>query len=160
MTDAARNPDDYCYRHPDRLSFVLCEKCGRTICLECQTHVGGKVLCPNDAARSNVTMLQVNARPKKPPRVRRRLIPESIERHPVATYAIILVILLEYIVDAIAGGIISPHLWVLPLSVARSIGVSDLLRQPWALLATSLTASGVLALILEGLRLRDLILAS
>jgi hypothetical protein len=51
MTDAARNPDDYCYRHPDRLSFVLCEQCGRTICLECQTHVGGKVLCPDDARR-------------------------------------------------------------------------------------------------------------
>jgi membrane associated rhomboid family serine protease len=150
MTDAARNPDDYCYRHPDRLSFVLCEKCGRTICLECQTHVNGKVLCPDDASRSNVTMLPVNRRPKRV-RTRRRLVPQSLEGHPVATYSIILVILLLYIVDAITGGVIAPHLWVLPQSVARTVGGFDVLHQPWSLLTTSLTATSVLALILEGL---------
>jgi membrane associated rhomboid family serine protease len=153
MTDAAHNPDDYCYRHPDRLSFVLCEKCGRTICLECQTHVDGKVLCPDDAKRSNVTMLPVNQRPPRVKRVRTRgrLLPESLDGHPLVTYVIILAILVIFIVDAIAGNAISPHLWVLPQSVANSLGVGDTLHQPWSLLATSLTASGVLALILEGL---------
>lgn len=150
MTDA-HNPDDYCYRHPDRLSFVLCERCGRTICLECQNHVNGQVLCPDDARRSNVTMMPVNRRPPKKRRERRRILPESLEGHPVATYAIILAILLIYIVDAISGGIIQPHLWVLPRSLAESIGASDVLLQPWSLLTTSLTASSILALILEGL---------
>jgi membrane associated rhomboid family serine protease len=152
MSDAVRNPDDYCYRHPDRLSFVLCEKCGRTICLECQTHIDGKVLCPDDAKSANVVMMSTARRARAArPRVRRQLIPESLEHHPVVTYAILAVLLLLFIVDAIAGYTIAPHLWVLPLSVARAIGASDVLHQPWSLITTSLTASGVLALILEGL---------
>lgn len=48
MTDAAfaRNRDNFCYRHPDRQSFVLCQRCGRTVCPECQTQGPVGVLCP------------------------------------------------------------------------------------------------------------------
>jgi membrane associated rhomboid family serine protease len=90
VTDAGRNPDDYCYRHPDRLSFVLCERCGRTICLECQNHVDGRVLCPDDASRSNVTMMPVNRRPKKQPRVRQtpRFLSRVSDSSPIATYVL------------------------------------------------------------------------
>jgi membrane associated rhomboid family serine protease len=104
MTDAARNPDDYCYRHPDRPSFVLCEKCGRTICLECQHHVGGKVLCPDDAARSNVTMLPVNRRPKKS-RVRQPspLFAWVTDTTPIVTYAIAAVSLVVSVIALLPG---------------------------------------------------------
>ncbi len=37
MTDAAGERTGFCYRHPDRQSFVLCQRCGRTVCPECQT---------------------------------------------------------------------------------------------------------------------------
>lgn len=40
------NPDNYCYRHPDRQSFVLCQRCLRTICPECQTQAAVGVICP------------------------------------------------------------------------------------------------------------------
>ncbi|MEN0103803.1 MAG: rhomboid family intramembrane serine protease [Curtobacterium sp.] len=46
MTDQAYNPANYCYRHPDRQSFVLCQRCGRTICPECQTPAAVGVHCP------------------------------------------------------------------------------------------------------------------
>ncbi|MBN6778695.1 rhomboid family intramembrane serine protease [Pseudoclavibacter alba] len=39
--------DDYCYRHADRLSFVLCQRCTRTVCPECQTPAPVGVLCPD-----------------------------------------------------------------------------------------------------------------
>jgi len=42
------NRDDYCYRHPDRQSFALCQRCGRTICGECQTQSAVGVLCPEE----------------------------------------------------------------------------------------------------------------
>ncbi len=42
----AANPDNYCYRHPDRQSFVLCQRCMRTICPECQTQAAVGVICP------------------------------------------------------------------------------------------------------------------
>lgn len=35
-----------CYRHPDRTSWTLCERCGRTICPECQILTPQGVRCP------------------------------------------------------------------------------------------------------------------
>ncbi len=48
MTDASfsRNRDNFCYRHPDRVSFVMCQRCLRTICPECQTQGAVGVVCP------------------------------------------------------------------------------------------------------------------
>lgn len=49
MTDSsgvADRSDDYCYRHPDRQSFVLCQRCARTVCAECQTEAPVGVICP------------------------------------------------------------------------------------------------------------------
>lgn len=42
----ARNPADFCYRHPDRMSFALCQRCQRTVCPECQTPAAVGVVCP------------------------------------------------------------------------------------------------------------------
>lgn len=36
-----------CYRHPDRTSWTLCERCGRTICPECQILTPSGVHCPD-----------------------------------------------------------------------------------------------------------------
>ncbi|MFT4228781.1 MAG: rhomboid family intramembrane serine protease, partial [Microbacterium sp.] len=48
MTSAefASNRDNFCYRHPDRQSFVLCQRCLRTVCPECQTQAAVGVICP------------------------------------------------------------------------------------------------------------------
>ncbi|MBN9613019.1 MAG: rhomboid family intramembrane serine protease, partial [Actinobacteria bacterium] len=35
-----------CYRHPGTPSFTLCQRCGRTICAQCQTASPVGVLCP------------------------------------------------------------------------------------------------------------------
>ena len=35
-----------CYRHPDRQSWILCQRCGRTICPECQILAPVGVQCP------------------------------------------------------------------------------------------------------------------
>ena len=37
---------EYCYRHPDRQSFIHCQRCGRTICPQCQTQAAVGVQCP------------------------------------------------------------------------------------------------------------------
>ena len=39
--------DSVCYRHPDRASWTLCQRCGRTICPECQILTPGGVRCPD-----------------------------------------------------------------------------------------------------------------
>ena len=58
-----RNRDNFCYRHPDRQSFVLCQRCLRTICPECQTQAPVGVVCPEcmNAERKNRTPAQKKA---------------------------------------------------------------------------------------------------
>lgn len=46
MSDSTSTRDDFCYRHPDRRSYILCQRCGRTICPECQTQAAVGVHCP------------------------------------------------------------------------------------------------------------------
>lgn len=57
MTNAdwRSNPDNFCYRHPKRQSFVLCRRCGRTICGECQVQTPVGVICPDDAGTAKRT---------------------------------------------------------------------------------------------------------
>jgi membrane associated rhomboid family serine protease len=141
MTDAARNPDDYCYRHPDRPSFVLCERCGRTICLECQNHVDGRVLCPDDARVIPIT----SHRPVRQRRARRRLtLPSWLEGHPVATYSILALGVLLFLVDLIARQMLMPYLWVIP------VGPNSVIHQPWSLLTSMVSTNGVLSVLLGG----------
>ncbi|GAT74703.1 rhomboid family protein [Microbacterium sp. HM58-2] len=59
----ADNRDNFCYRHPDRQSFVLCQRCLRTICPECQTQAPVGVICPEcmKEERKNRTPAQKRA---------------------------------------------------------------------------------------------------
>ena len=44
-----------CYRHPDRAEYVLCQRCGRTICPECQTPAAVGVICPECMAQQRAS---------------------------------------------------------------------------------------------------------
>lgn len=156
MSDSAHNPDDYCYRHPDRLSFVLCERCGRTICLECQNHVDGRVLCPDDA-QARVTQIsearEAHAQRQKRTATRNRLrvtVPPALQGHPLVTYSILAIVLVLFLVDIIARGVIMPHLWVLTPDIANALGVGDVLHQPWSLVTSMITTSNPIGLLLGG----------
>ncbi|HEY4270356.1 MAG TPA: rhomboid family intramembrane serine protease [Galbitalea sp.] len=147
MTDASRNPDDYCYRHPDRLSFVLCERCGRTICLECQNHVDGRVLCPDDAT-ARITNISAARTKQRRQRARRPVIPAALQDRPFVTYGILALTVLIFLVDAILRGVLQPHLWVIPAGVNVG-GGSDVLHQPWSLVTSMFTGS-ILSVLLGG----------
>jgi membrane associated rhomboid family serine protease len=56
-----------CYRHPDRQSWVLCQRCGRTICPECQILAPVGVQCPECVreAGGSVQWTPANAKPVK-----------------------------------------------------------------------------------------------
>ena len=42
---------EYCYRHPDRQTFIRCQRCGRTICPQCQTQAAVGRAVPGVRAR-------------------------------------------------------------------------------------------------------------
>lgn len=94
MSEPPDHRDNYCYRHPDRQSFVLCQRCGRTICGQCQTPGAVGVICPEC----------MKAQRKAAPRTKPRIVAQVRSgEHPIMTYAIIAVTLFVFILQQVPG---------------------------------------------------------
>lgn len=131
------NPDNFCYRHPDRQSFVLCQRCLRTICAECQTHMPVGVICPEclrDQQKSSGA-----PRPRRAPRILRAV--RSDDSRPLVTYGIIGVTFFAFVVGLIPGaGAAVQSLLALypPLLYPQFSGTF----QPWRLFTVLFVHSG------------------
>ena len=99
--DFRRNRDNFSYRHPDRQSFVLCQRCLRTICPECQTPAAVGVICPE--CLRDQQKAQTPAQRKAERRWSRPRAIAAQGGRPVVTYAIIAVTAFVYIVTLIPG---------------------------------------------------------
>lgn len=100
----AANRDNFCYRHPDRQSFVLCQRCLRTVCPECQTQAAVGVICPECLAEQRRD--QTPAQKKAQRRWSRR--PGSVAvstGRPVVTYAIIAITAAAYVLQLLIPGL-------------------------------------------------------
>lgn len=99
--DLSRNGDSFCYRHPDRQSFVLCQRCLRTICPECQTQAAVGVICPEclaDQRRAQTPAQRTAQRRWSRPRA-----VTATDARPVVTYAIIAVTAVAWLIGLIPG---------------------------------------------------------
>ncbi|WP_336632037.1 MULTISPECIES: rhomboid family intramembrane serine protease [unclassified Microbacterium] len=124
-TDFRSNPDNFCYRHPERQSFVLCQRCLRTICPECQTQMPVGVICPECLGEQQKKSATITRMP------RRRAAAASLGGAPVVTYSIMGVTILFYLVGLIPGigdQISRALVFWAPLTYA----------QPWRLLTVTL----------------------
>jgi membrane associated rhomboid family serine protease len=83
-----------CYRHPDRYTYVRCQRCGRAICGECQTPAPVGVICPECMRQQ-----RANAPRTKPAILTRFTGPGK----PVVTYVIIAVCVIVFIAQWITG---------------------------------------------------------
>ncbi|MGZ8803999.1 MAG: rhomboid family intramembrane serine protease [Microbacterium sp.] len=99
--DFARNSANFCYRHPDRQSFVLCQRCLRTICPECQTQAAVGVICPECLAEQAKS--QTPAQRKAERRWSRPRAITASDSRPLVTYAIMAITALAYLVGLIPG---------------------------------------------------------
>jgi membrane associated rhomboid family serine protease len=97
VTYAPHNSDNYCYRHPDRQSFVLCQRCGRTICGQCQTLAAVGVHCPECVREARGSAPHV--RPQSVTRMRTMV----ATGQPVVTYGIMALSVLGYLVHFVPG---------------------------------------------------------
>ena len=137
--DFRRNSDNFCYRHPDRQSFVLCQRCLRTICPECQTQAAVGVICPEclrDQQKSQ-TPAQAKAQ-RRWGRSSARAVTASDSR-PLVTYGIILVTVVFYLADLAFGGAVTNWLQFAGVYVDPSSGYPF---QPWRLLSVLLVHAG------------------
>ncbi|MDJ0333673.1 rhomboid family intramembrane serine protease [Salinibacterium sp. G-O1] len=95
MTSTPNNSAHYCYRHPDRQSYILCQRCGRTICAECQTQAAVGVHCPECIKEAKAGA----------PRQKSAIL-TSLRRSrgaPVVTYSLIGVTALIYLLQILPG---------------------------------------------------------
>ncbi len=96
MTSVPDTAANYCYRHPSRQSFVLCQRCGRTICPDCQTVGAVGVTCPDCMREQRATA------PRTKPAFLTRLTGQGA---PVMTYSLIGITLAVFVLQILPGGI-------------------------------------------------------
>lgn len=130
MTDFgahAERAGDTCYRHPNRQSFILCQRCGRTICADCQTQAPVGVHCPECMKEARASQ----------PRVRRALSSAT----PLVTYTLIginvVVFLQQQFLPPLTG-----WLWFAPAYV-----MTDLAFEPWRMITSMFLHGGILHLL-------------
>jgi membrane associated rhomboid family serine protease len=111
VSDTARNPDNYCYRHPDRESYIVCQRCGRTICPECQTQAAVGVHCPECVREARANEPKRSA----PSRFARAVRSGSASGRPVVTYAIVAITVVIYLVQLVSRDAITPYLTYYPV---------------------------------------------
>lgn len=127
MSNAPTNSANYCYRHPNRQSFVLCQRCGRTICPDCQTQAAVGVHCPECVKEARASM------PRRAPSVVTAF--RSSSSQPVLTYSLIAITVLVYVLQNIPG---SP---VTALGVYRPVLT---VVEPWTMITAVFLHASIL----------------
>ncbi len=134
-----RNSDNFCYRHPDRQSFVLCQRCLRTVCSDCRTPAPVGVICPECMAQQRATETPAQ---KKAQRRWARSAPATVvaSGRPIATLTIIAITGLFYVIGLIPGigGIVGNALAFYPPYLVPQFGPIE----PWRLFTAALVHSG------------------
>ena len=124
MSEPAPERSNVCYRHPDRQSFVLCQRCGRTICGECQTPAPVGVICPECMREQRASA------PRTKPAVLSRARAASGRGAPVVTYSLIGITLVVYLLQLVPGLAVTNWLYFSPLAM------SEIAFQPWRLITS------------------------
>lgn len=110
-----------CYRHPDRQSFVLCQRCGRTICPQCQAQAAVGFHCPE-------CMTTARARA---PRQRSRLVTGvrrlGADGAPAVTYSLMAITAVVFVLQFVTGDLVTRYLTYYPALTAR---------EPWTMITS------------------------
>jgi len=121
VTNAPDTSRGFCYRHPDRPSFVLCQRCGRTVCPQCQTQAAVGVHCPECVREARATA------PRTRPAILTSLRSGSA---PVVTYSIIALCLVVFVAQNIPGTVGT----IVDLYGAYRSGYTELV--PWTMITS------------------------
>jgi membrane associated rhomboid family serine protease len=97
-----RNRENFCYRHPDRQSFVLCQRCLRTICGECQIPAAVGVICPECLRDQQKAQSPAQLKAQRRAAARSSTVVVRDTR-PLATYAIIGITAVAYLLGLVPG---------------------------------------------------------
>ena len=122
MTDPLQSSDDFCYRHPGRVSYVLCQRCARTVCGDCQIPAPVGVHCPECHIPSGTVQRGGPIARGGVSRTRQRRFTGQ-----TATMSLLAAIVIVYIAQWLSGGLVtSLALYWPPLTAS----------EPWRMLTT------------------------
>jgi membrane associated rhomboid family serine protease len=125
VSDAGPDRANFCYRHPDRQSFILCQRCGRTVCPECQTQAPVGVICPECMREQRA------AAPRTKPAVITRMRSATERGAPVVTYSLIGITAFVYLLQwVIPGQVVTNELFFSP------VFMTELAFEPWRALTS------------------------
>lgn len=116
----SRNRDDFCYRHSKAESFVLCQRCGNTICPECQIQAPVGFQCPDCAGVKKSSGLG-----KIFSRGASRSV--TLETRPTATFVLLGIIIAIYAGQFLSGGLLTQWFLYWPPLTAL---------EPWRMITT------------------------
>ncbi|WP_291045355.1 rhomboid family intramembrane serine protease [Herbiconiux sp.] len=142
MTTAPDSRENFCYRHPERQSYILCQRCGRTVCPECSVQAAVGVHCVECAARDRREAPKVN---RGRPAFLRNL---TGSEAPVVTYAIIALCLVVFALQSlpVIGGTVTAALQFAPLYVMPIPGVPF---EPWRMITAAFVHGGIFHVLLN-----------
>jgi len=106
VTSAPSSSANFCYRHPDRQSYILCQRCGRTVCTDCQTQAAVGVHCPECVKEARASA------PRTRPAVLSAF--RSSSSKPVVTWSLIGVTVLVYLLQILPGSPVTQALLYYP----------------------------------------------
>lgn len=114
-----------CPRHPDRVSYVRCQRCGRPVCPECQRPAAVGVHCVDCVREAN----------QRAPQARTAFGAPLRRGAPVVTYALIALNAVVYLLEQVMG-----RSWTLGLALAPSTAATE----PWTFLTSAFLHDGLL----------------
>ena len=123
-TRALETDPSVCYRHPGRQSWVLCQRCGRTVCPECQILAPVGVHCPECVKETaggvswrpvnNVTPIGKPKRRRAPGRVRTMLSGAAGSGSAVASQTILIAYAALFLVGLLTNNLPVQYLGGIP----------------------------------------------
>lgn len=136
---------DFCYRHPDRRSFVLCQRCHQTICTECQVVAPVGVHCVECVRKAQKQAKK--GRPGAGTKVARWF---ALSDFPVTMVLIVLMVII-WLLQQASGDVTSALLYSPAYTHAAMAPLFGF--EPWRMLTSVFAHGGIAHLLLNMLSL-------
>jgi membrane associated rhomboid family serine protease len=126
VSTAPASSQGSCYRHPERQSYILCQRCGRTICPECQIQAAVGVQCPNCVREGHAETRRAG------PSLLMRLRRSGTTSQPVVTYSLIAICVSVWLLQIIPGS---------PATQLLAYNPQFTASEPWRMITSIFTHS-------------------